>query len=124
MSEETPPGLIEAAGERPSVAQLFSQLGSEAVDFAAAEMAVMRAELSSRSGIAKPGIFLVIVGIALVFGTTIALPIAALIILTPLIGAWLALLCVVGSGSITAFACFKLGIHQLKAALKRPDNHD
>lgn len=113
--------MVDVAAERPSVAQLFSQLGSEAADFAAAEMAVVRAEVSSRTGIAKPGVILLVIGLALVFGTVLVLPVGLLIILTPLIGSWMALLAIGAAGSIAAFLCFKLGIRRLKTALKRPD---
>ncbi len=113
--------MVDVAAARPSVAQLFSQLGSEAADFAAAEMAVVRAEVSSRTGIAKPGVILLVIGLALVFGTVLVLPVGLLIILTPFIGGWMALLAIGAAGSIAAFLCLKLGIRRLKTALKRPD---
>lgn len=121
MSDETPPEMIEAAVERPSIAQLFSQLRNDAVDLAAAELAVVRAEMKHRARQARPGLVLLIAGLALVFGTAMVLPVVLVIILAPLIGAWLALLAVAAAGSISAFLCFISGIRLLKTARKKAE---
>ena len=64
------------------------------------------------------------IGVAIAFaaGVLIALPIALIWLLAPIIGAGWAVLAVILGGLVLAALLLKLGTRRIKAVLKRPEN--
>jgi uncharacterized membrane protein YqjE len=119
MSETEPP--IEA-NERPAISSLLVELTRDARSFATAEVKYLKAQAGERAHFAVPGFIMIGVAIAFAIGALIALPVALIWLLSPIIGAGWAVLVVTLSGLALAAVLFKLGTRRIKAVLKRPED--
>ena len=116
-----PPDHADPSVERPSIAALLGQLSDDASNFAKAEAEYVRAQVGERANFAKPALGMIGMGIALLFGLTMAAPVGAMLVLAPLIGLGWAFGGVMLGGALLAFLSLKFGVRRFKAALKRPE---
>ena len=119
MSDTEPP--IEA-NERPAISSLLVELTRDARSFATAEVEYLKAQAGERAHFAVPGFIMIGVAIAFATGALMALPVALIWLLSPIIGAGWAVLVVTLSGLALAAVLFKLGTRRIKAVLKRPED--
>ncbi len=113
MSEQPPP--IE-------VGQLLRQLAGDAKGFAHSESTYLRAQLGERTSYAKPALLAIGIGVGVILGSAIALPIGVMMALTPWLGATAATATVVVIGILTGTLLIFWGGQRIKSALKRPEN--
>lgn len=109
---------IEIESPSPGLMALVQQLGDDAKAFAKAEAEWLKAEAGERAEIAKPAIIAILVGLALIFGVTMAVPVGVMLVLAPYIGNGLALLASLTLFLIVAGGLFLFGSRRIKAAFK------
>lgn len=115
--------MIETPHQGPQpIKALIGDLTGDAREFARAEAAYLRAQVSERTSYAKPAIFMIGGGVALVLGSLLALPFGLMVVLSPLLtpaGAVAAVtLGLILIGGVLVWA----GTRRIKAALKRPED--
>jgi Putative Actinobacterial Holin-X, holin superfamily III len=108
-------------GPQP-IKALIGDLADDARGYARAETAYLRAQVSERTRYAKPAIFMIGGGVALVLGSLLALPFGLMVVLSPLLtpaGAVAAVtLGLILIGGMLVWA----GTRRIKAAFKRPED--
>lgn len=119
--QEAPISEIEDNSDK-GIGALFGQLRADASVFARAEVSYFKAQAGERAVHARPGLALLVIGLALASGALIALPIGALLLLAPVIGAGLALFAVVGVSLLLAALMLWAGGRRLRSALKKPED--
>jgi Putative Actinobacterial Holin-X, holin superfamily III len=112
---------IEILPERPGLKALAERLGKDAAAFAKAEGTYLKAQLGERADYAKPALFALVTGVALVFGVSTAMPVGVMLVLAPLIGAGWALLATLVLFVVLAALLMRFGAKRIKAALKKPE---
>lgn len=115
---ETDAPEIEIETPPPGLKALFVQLGDDAKSFARAEADWLKAEAGERAGIAKPAIAAILVGVALLFGAVMAVPVGIMLILAPIIGAGWAMLASIGLFAAIAGLLFLFASQRLKRAFQ------
>ncbi len=112
-SEDAPPAN--------GIGALFGQLRSDAVVFAKAEVALAKAKAGERAHYARPGLAMLLIGLALSSGVLVAVPVGALMWLAPKLGVGWALLLVISVSLLFAAALLWAGGRRLRAALRTPE---
>lgn len=119
MSDAEP--QVEAP-ERPALSSLLVELTHDARNFAAAEVEYLKAQVGERAHFAVPGLIMIGVAVALGMGVLMAVPVALIWFITPMIGTGWATLTITTVGLLIAVLLFKLGTRRVKAVLKRPED--
>ena len=118
---DAPIPQFEDAPEKPGLVELASQLTDDVTAFVTAETGYLKAEFGERAGHARPAIYAVGLGGAMMIGTMMTLPLALIMILAPLIGIVWAVFAVSGGSLLIGRLLIGFGIRRIKAALKSRD---
>lgn len=108
--------------ERPPIGDLFSQLTDDVRDFARAETKWAKAQVGERWRYILPAFAMVGIGIAVLTGGFIALPIGLMFILATYTGLALSVPIVVALAALVGLALLKLAGKRIKSALKPPED--
>ena len=109
---------FEDVPEKPGLKELASQLTDDVTAFVVAETNYLRAELDERVGYAHLAFYAVGFGWAMMLGTMITLPLAAIMMLGPFIGIVWAVITVSGGSLLVGRLLVWLGMRRIKASLK------
>jgi hypothetical protein len=105
-----------AGGGEESIGALFSRLRTEGMDFARAELRLVRARVSGRAALVRSAVILLVAAALLAIGALIALLVGLIATLSVLIGPGWATLVVVGGTLLVAGILGALGAAALRKA--------
>lgn len=91
---EPAPDLIDEPEKQLSLVALLGQLAGDTRDFARAEIAFLKAQTGERVGHALPGVVAILIAVTMAFALIVAIIVTAMITLTAIWGAALAILAV------------------------------
>lgn len=103
-----------------SLKQLLVALRQDTQDYAAAELAFLKAELKVRRAIALPALGLIGAALLLVCGAITALLIGLILLLTTSIGMMGAIFCVTSVAVLIAFILLRVALKRLMKAFEYP----
>lgn len=112
---------FEEIPEKPGLRELASRLTDDAMAFVVAETNYLKAEFGERAGYARPAVYAVGFGWAMMIGTMITLPLAAIMMLAPRIGIIWAVIAVSGGSLLLGRLLVLFGMRRIRAALKPPE---
>jgi Putative Actinobacterial Holin-X, holin superfamily III len=119
--QDAPVSEIEENSDK-GIGALIGQLRADASVFARAEVSYYKAQAGERATHARPGLALLVIGLAVACGALIALPVGLVLVLAPVIGAGLALFAVVSVSLLLAALMLWAGGRRLRSALKKPED--
>jgi positive regulator of sigma E activity len=92
---------------QPGIATLLTQLGSDATDFARAEVRYLQAQAGERVAIALPALYMIAASAVLALSVAVALVVGMILLLIPLVGTGPAILIVCAVASLLAWLLYR-----------------
>lgn len=110
---------VEAEADKQGIAALLTQLGTDAGDFARAEMRYFRAQASERASIAIPALFMFGASAVLMLAVVVAIMVTVIILITPFVGQAIAMLIVITVAALAAFLLYRAGRARMSQVFRK-----
>jgi hypothetical protein len=92
---------------QPGIVTLLSQLGTDATDFARAEVRYLQAQAGERVAIALPALYMIAASVVLSLSVSVALVVGLILLLIPVVGTALSILIVCSVAGLAAWLLYR-----------------